>query len=610
VVKRAGWFLALLLLGGCLSVQPRVHELGDTQILTDTVWEGIVRIDGTVHVAKGVTLTIRPGTEVRFVRRDADADGLGDATLAVEGRLLAVGSREEPIVFCSAEQQPRAGDWLEIRVDFSKEAQLRYCEIRDSAYTLHAHFTHGMMTDSHVHHNIDGCRLGESTFLFRNNLFEDNLGKGINFRNATVEVEYNIIRRNGSGIFLFETDKASRIHHNNIYDNEYNLRLGDFFTGAVKTNDNWWGSSDQKRIHKAIYDRRSDPHIGTVTVAPASQWVERCGPRDAFELQELWRVATEGFVDAAVTRVDGNFIIASWDGMLRAVTPEGALVWKRQLGDVIDATPAWDGKRLYVQTWGRDVFALSADGEVLWRFATSPSPADDHRQGALLPAGSLVLLPSWNGNLYALDAVSGERRWLYDAGETLRAAPALDDDRIYLADSGGTLTSLALDGSVLWQARLDEALLSIPTVTAAGVVVVSRRGEVACFDRSGKLLWKRDLGELCHYSSPLATPTDLYVGTSGGSLWKLRLSDGTTVWRQSGFGPIYAPLALSDRRLYFGDNDGALSVVDSDSGTVMSCFHVDGEIQGKAWIEGGRVYFGSRDRAVYALRRIPLNDSP
>lgn len=602
-MKRAGWLLALLLLSGCFSAHPRVHELGDAQILADTVWEGIVRIDGTVHVAKGATLTIRPGSEIRFVRRDADADGLGDATLAVEGRLLAVGSREQPIVFRSAEEQPRAGDWLEIRVDFSRETQLRYCEIRDSAYTLHAHFTQGMMTDSHVHHNIDGCRLGETTFLFRNNLFEDNLGKGINFRNASVEIEHNIIRRNGSGIFLFETDKASKIHHNNIYDNEYNLRLGDFFTGAVKVNDNWWGSSERKWILKTIYDRRSDPRIGTVSVRPAAQWVDDCGPRDAFALREIWQVATDGFVDAAVTRVGDNYLIASWDGTLRMVNADGVPVWQRQLGDVIDATPAWDGQRLYVQTWGRNVFAFSASGEVLWRFATSPSPADDHRQGALLPAGQLVLLPSWNGSLYALDAASGERRWQYDAGEALRAAPAYDDDRLYLAGSGGTLTALALDGTVLWQAGLDEALLSTPAVTGAGVVVVSRRGEVACFDRSGRPLWKRNLGELCHYSSPLATRTDVYVGTSGGSLWKLRLSDGAIVWRRSGFGPIYAPLALRDRRLYFGDNDGALSVVDADSGTVVSSFRIDGEIQGKAWVEADRVLIGTRDRNVYALRR-------
>ena len=59
-------------------------------------------IDGSVKVTKNATLTIRPGTEVVFVRRDADGDGLGDGTLIVEGQLMAAGTREAPIVFRSA----------------------------------------------------------------------------------------------------------------------------------------------------------------------------------------------------------------------------------------------------------------------------------------------------------------------------------------------------------------------------------------------------------------------------------------------------------------------------------------------------------------------------
>jgi len=603
VVIRLGCLLALLLLSACSVTRP-VRVLQDERILVDTVWEGALVIDGAVHVAKGVTLTIRPGTDIAFVRHDRDADGLGDGTLVVEGRLIAEGTREAPIRFHSAEADPRPGDWLEIRVDFSKEVLLRYCEIRDSAYTLHAHFTRGMMADSHVHNNIDGSRLGETTFIFRNNLIEDNQGKGINFRNATVEIEHNIIRRNGSGIFLFETDRASNIHHNNIYDNGSNIRLGDFFTGKVVTSNNWWGTADGKTISAGIHDRRVDPQIGTVQVQPAKSWVDRCGPRDSFTLHQEWQLPTGGFVDAAVQNIGNRFIVASWDGELRAVDPAGAVIWSVRLGDVIDATPAWDGARLYVQTWGRDVFALDRNGSILWRFSTSPSPADDHRQAALLPVGNKVLLPAWNGNLYTLDAASGDRIWQYSAGEALRATPAIDVDRIYLAGSGGTLTALSLDGEVLWQAHLDAPLLSTPAVTGNGVVVVSRSGEISFFDRSGRRLWHRNLGELCHYSAPLYHDGDLFVGTSGGSLWKLRAADGLPVWRQKGFGPIYSTPVLVDRRLYFGDNDGALSVVGADSGTIVSQFRVSGEVQGMPWVGGDQVLVGTRDRNVYALRRI------
>ena len=103
-------------------------------------------------MAKGAKLVIAPGTDIRFVRRDRDQDGLGDATLVVEGELLAIGSQRQPIRFRSAEAEPQPGDWLEIRVDFSRNTTLRWCEIRDSAHTLHAHFTKGVMEDCHIHH--------------------------------------------------------------------------------------------------------------------------------------------------------------------------------------------------------------------------------------------------------------------------------------------------------------------------------------------------------------------------------------------------------------------------------------------------------------------------
>ena len=96
---------------------------------------------------------------------------------------------------------------------------LNYCEIRDSAYTLHAHFTRGVVEDCTIRHNFDGSRLGQATFTFRHNLIENNRGKGINFRNSQVTIENNIIRYNETGIFLFENDRPITVRDNNVHDN-------------------------------------------------------------------------------------------------------------------------------------------------------------------------------------------------------------------------------------------------------------------------------------------------------------------------------------------------------------------------------------------------------
>jgi outer membrane protein assembly factor BamB len=278
---------------------------------------------------------------------------------------------------------------------------------------------------------------------------------------------------------------------------------------------------------------------------------------------------------------------------------------------VIDATPVRDGQRLYVQTWDRSLFALDPDdGQDLWRFSYPPSPSDDHRQASLLVVKDTLLLPTWNGILYALDKATGSRLWQYDTGGALRAQPAWDEDRIYVGNSAGLFYALNHNGEVLWQVSLGSALLSTPAVTSDGPVVVQRNGDVVALDRSGRKRWKRSLGEICYYSAPLLVDKTLFVGTTAGRLWKLRVADGETIWTQSGFGPIYATPSLDNNRLYFGDNDGNLSVVNVDSGTVSSQFKLDGEIQGKPLIFDQRVLFGARNHQVYALVPVDLPIDP
>jgi len=600
-------FFVLLIFPGCaptLTGKEAIRYHND-HISVDTVWSGNIIIDGTVKVAKGATLTISPGTDIAFVRRDADADGLGDAVLAVEGRLMAVGTRQEPIRFHSAAENPQPGDWLEIRVDFSQEVHLRYCDIRDSAYTLHAHFTRGVVEDCTIHHNIDGCRLGQAKFTFRNNLIEHNQGKGINFRNSTVDAHHNILRHNGSGIFLFENDREFDIHHNNFYGNLDNLRLGDFYTGDVAVRDNWWGTVDSTQAQATIYDRSKDPEIGQVTISAAESWVAETGPRDTLKLVPAWEYATSGYVDADLVAGNGKLYAASWDGALHVLNEQGETLWTRNLGDTLDATPVLSGGQIFLQSWSREVYALdAATGVVRWRFDYSPSRADDHRQAGLLVVDDLVLVPAWNGTLFALDVMSGERRWSFSGGQPLRAQPVYDGNHIYLTSGDGTLSALAIDGTLRWQQASDAPLLRAPALLPQGVAVVNREGQVVAYDRSGQILWQRELDETCYYGSPLYDDGALFVATAGNGLWKLDVTTGDIVWRAELAGPSYATPLIDSGRIFVGDNSGALRVFGVDSGDLLTEHKLDREIQGRPLLWAGRLLVGSRDHKVHALRLI------
>lgn len=606
-MKLLGCFLAgilLLLLCGCAaSMHPApALLLSNTDIFEDTVWQGQVVIDGQVEVFRGATLTILPGTEVIFVRRDLDGDLLGDSTLLIKGSLRAEGTRLAPILFRSAATDPRPGDWKEIRVDFAKEVVLRYCEIRDSVAGLHAHYTKGLIEDCILRKNIDGTRFGEATFSIRNCLIEENEAKGILTRQSTLQLEKNIFRRNGTGLFFMEDDRSSIITQNNFYANQFHLRLGDFSPAEVRIEGNWLGSSEPVQWRNKIYDRRQDPAIGTIQVAPAETWRPATGPRDELSFQPAWQLSTAGFIDASPLVVGKTLYAASWDGHVYALDRQGRLLWQRALGAEIDASPAADDKNLYVQTWQREAVALNlADGQPRWRFSYPESPADDHRQGALLPVNGQVLLPAWGGTLYALASESGTELWQQSGHLPLRAAPVLDDGRVYLSGGDGTVSAFSLSGQELWKVSLGEPVLTSAALTPEGPVVVTRNGQLSAFSSAGRLRWRRQLGETCYYSSPRYQAEAVYLATAAGSLWKLDAASGETIWRLSDLGAFYSSPFISGKRLFIGNNSGQLYAINIDSGVVLSSFKAGRDIQSTAVLFGGRLVFGSRDNNLYAL---------
>ena len=596
--------LVLLLLAGCAVLPPHksVVRLGDTQIYQDTVWQGRVVIDGRVEVLRDAALTILPGTVITFVRRDDDGDWLGDSTLLIKGALYAEGTRAAPIVFRSAATDPQPGDWKGLRADFARELVLRYCEIRDAVSGLHAHYCKGRIEDCRLRKNIDGARFGEATFSIRNCLIEQNEAKGLLTRQSTLQIEKNIFRQNGTGLFFMEGDRSSRIEQNNFYANRYHLRLGDFSRAQITTRNNWLGSSDPAQWRQKIYSPQQGSDRGSIESTPATSWRSGTGPRDELSFQPAWQLSTGGFVDASPLVVGKRLYAASWDGYVYALNRQGRLLWKRSVGAEVDAALAATDGKLFVQNWQRQAMALDlADGTVRWRFSYPESPADDHRQGALLPVGDMVLLPAWGGTLYALDGDSGAVRWQYPGHLPLRAAPVADGDRIYLSAGDGTFTALSLAGKELWTTAFAAPLLTGAALTPEGPIVVARNGQLKAFDRDGGLRWQRQLSELCYYSAPRYYQGALYLATAAGSLWKLDAASGELIWQLTDLGAFYGSPLIVGRRLFIGTNDGRFYAIDIDSAEIAARFRAGRDIQTTpAWFFG-RVVFGSRDGTLYAL---------
>ncbi|PNU19909.1 hypothetical protein C2E25_10200 [Geothermobacter hydrogeniphilus] len=179
----------VLLLASCLPAAAETRYSGEQTLWQDTVWSGDVLIDGILTVAPGVRLEIRPGTAVRFTFFDSNGDGLGEHEIFIQGRLLALGTAEQPILFTSAEAVPRPGAWGAINMMASEDDNLlRHCVVEYAYRGFHAHFGKGRIEDSLFRRNLRAFQFQDSTVKVSRCQVLDNFN-GLQFRDATVVLE-------------------------------------------------------------------------------------------------------------------------------------------------------------------------------------------------------------------------------------------------------------------------------------------------------------------------------------------------------------------------------------------------------------------------------------
>lgn len=131
---------------------------GDRVVSEDTVWRGEILVEGAVTIAPQATLTIEPGTVVRFRQKESRA-----ALLVVQGRLAAVGTREAPVIFSSGFAVPVAGDWQGVMLLGSeKKNVMEYCRIDGAQTGLEALFSNVTLKSVRVERSKTGMRFQDA----------------------------------------------------------------------------------------------------------------------------------------------------------------------------------------------------------------------------------------------------------------------------------------------------------------------------------------------------------------------------------------------------------------------------------------------------------------
>lgn len=289
------------------------------------------------------------------------------------------------------------------------------------------------------------------------------------------------------------------------------------------------------------------------------------------DLGDLWAVETGGPVySSPAVLPGGSFVVGCEDGVLRRISPAGAVEWSFRAGASFHATPTLypEGGVVYAACYDGTLYALGLDdGRAHWSLATHPEMEEDIYSSPALADGGAVIFGT-GCEIVRVDA-TGKLCFRVEAQGYVDSTPALDleagvglvgsdDRRAYLFDTGS--------GDLLGSIETGDVVCCSPALSPRGIGCIGSDDQhlYGIELRSGELAWRHDLGCPMRYTAITTAPTGdfLFLGADGD----LRLVDSETgrlLWRvATPRGAHSPPLVLPSGRIVLGSHFGSLYVLD------------------------------------------------
>jgi len=263
-----------------------------------------------------------------------------------------------------------------------------------------------------------------------------------------------------------------------------------------------------------------------------------------------------------------------------------------------------------------------------------------------------VYFGSGDGNLYALDAASGELRWKFAAGDVVHASPAYADGVVYVGSWDSYFYAVdAASGTEKWRFHGGEDPLihnqvgfqSSPAVVSGVVYTGCRDSNLYAIEAAtGKEKWRFNNNGSWVVASPTVKDGKVFFATSDSALYHVvDAATGKAVLQQQGKAFMFSSPAIAGDVVYIGVTNGTLEARDIAAGKLLWDFQTDASKQNPGWVlsaerkfnnsllfrttwqapvidatyrmlrvgsifssplvAGGVVYFGSTDGNLYAI---------
>lgn len=344
---------------------------------------------------------------------------------------------------------------------------------------------------------------------------------------------------------------------------------------------------------------------------------------------ELWRTET-AVTQCSPAVADGLVFVGGLGGLFALDAATGERRWHVDRGGLFEPSPTVADGAVYLPgagDEGRIAARNTTDGTERWAFqAGTELPGSTASMTAVAVADGVayaaVGTDAGVGELYALDAATGDQRWGAGFPRTGAryvgnvATPTVADGRVFFA-TDNALYALSLDGTQQWRVAIDGFTPGNYTeqspAVADGTVYFPDGDGLSAFDAAtGRRRWTFDAPAATVSSSPTVAGDVVYVGTEEAGVYALDAGSGDPVgqYRSSPDVRVVVPPVAVDGRVYVGefaeadDADPTLVALESGDESVASAepvpeFTVPDEV-----VQGTPVEFENRSDAFGDLTAV------
>jgi eukaryotic-like serine/threonine-protein kinase len=229
----------------------------------------------------------------------------------------------------------------------------------------------------------------------------------------------------------------------------------------------------------------------------------------------------------------------------------------------IYGTPALANGLVFIAAYNGEVDAYTADTlEYRWSFPQKGVSNLKPIIGAIEVSGDTLYFGGTDGNVYGLDAVTGNKKWQFTTGGEIWSTPAIANNTLYIGSFDKKIYAV-----------------DIPTQTKK---------------------WEFTTGAT-NIAPPLVFEGLVYAGSLDRSIYAINQNDGSQAWKFTGGNWFWAKPVVYNGVIFAPNLDNHVYGLDAKTGQKVFDYNVEGQVASWPVVVGNRVIVATEDGKIYSL---------